>query len=97
MMRLSDDEVQAALATLPGWRLEEGKLYREFDFADFTEAFAFMTAVALRAEKADHHPEWFNVYRHVRVWLTTHDAGGITQRDTALAASMNALAAARAR
>lgn len=91
-MRLSDDEVQTALGDLPGWRLDEGKLYREFEFDDFVGAFAFMTAVALHAEKADHHPEWFNVYRHVRVWLTTHDAGGITARDTALAAAMNALA-----
>jgi len=91
-MRLSDDEVQAALGNLPGWRLDEGKLYREFEFDDFVAAFAFMAAAALHAEKADHHPEWFNVYRHVRVWLTSHDAGGITARDTALAATMNDLA-----
>jgi 4a-hydroxytetrahydrobiopterin dehydratase len=92
-MTLSDAELHAALETLPGWSLAEGKLYREFVFDDFVAAFAFMSAVALCAERANHHPEWFNVYSRVRVWLTTHDAGGLTRRDTDLAAEMNGLAA----
>ena len=92
-MQLSTVQVQAALEDLPGWGIEDGKLYREFRFSDFVAAFSFMSAVALHAERANHHPEWFNVYSQVRVWLTTHDAGGITQKDLDLASAMNALAA----
>ena len=88
-MQLSESQVQAALEQLPGWILDEGKLFREFTFGNFVEAFAFMTHVALEAERADHHPEWFNVYNRVRVWLTTHDAGGITELDVSLARAMN--------
>ena len=91
-MQLSTVQVQAALEDLPGWGIEDGKLYREFRFSDFVAAFSFMSAVALHAERANHHPEWFNVYSQVRVWLTTHDAGGITQKDLDLASAMNALA-----
>lgn len=71
----------------PGWTREAGRdaMTREFVFRDFNAAFAFMTQVALAAEKRDHHPEWFNVYNKVRVTLTTHDAGGITQKDLDLA------------
>ncbi len=90
-MRLSDEQVQMALAGLPGWSLDDDKLYREFRFGDFVGAFGFMAQVALFAEQADHHPEWFNVYNRVRVWLTTHDAGGITERDTQLASRMSGL------
>ena len=70
-----------------GWMREEKRdaITREFVFADFNRAFAFMTQVALAAEKADHHPEWFNVYNKVRVTLSTHDAGGVTQKDLDLA------------
>lgn len=70
-----------------GWTREAGRdaMTREFVFHDFNAAFAFMTQVALAAEKRDHHPEWFNVYNKVRVTLTTHDAGGITQKDLDLA------------
>ena len=70
------------------WKREEGRdaMTREFAFKDFNRAFAFMTQVALHAEKHDHHPEWFNVYNKVRITLSTHDAGGITQKDVALAA-----------
>ncbi|MEE4278746.1 MAG: 4a-hydroxytetrahydrobiopterin dehydratase [Halieaceae bacterium] len=93
-MTLSDAELHAALDELPGWSVEDGKLYREFSFDDFVAAFAFMTAAALCAERANHHPEWFNVYNRVRVWLTTHDAGGLTRRDTDLAGEMSRLAAA---
>ena len=92
-MQLSTVQVQAALEDLSGWGIEDGKLYREFRFSDFVAAFSFMSAVALHAERANHHPEWFNVYNQVRVWLTTHDAGGITQKDLDLASAMNALAA----
>ena len=90
--RLSDEEVERALAALEGWSLDQGKLHREFVFADFVTAFGFMTQAALVAEAQNHHPEWFNVYNRVRVHLTTHDAGGITGSDTALAARMNELA-----
>jgi 4a-hydroxytetrahydrobiopterin dehydratase len=90
---LTDSEREAALAELSGWSLSrEGKaIARTFTFADFSQAFAFMTRAALLAEKADHHPEWFNVYNRVEVTLTTHDAGGLSQRDVAMAKAMDAL------
>ena len=93
MKPLDLDYVKEQLGTLTGWRLDDNGLSikRDFRFADFNEAFAFMTRVALYAERHDHHPEWFNVYAKVKVWLTTHEAGGITTRDLALAAVMNAL------
>ena len=91
--RLTEAEVAAALAALPGWALrEDGKaIHRGFAFADFSEAFAFMTRVALLAEKADHHPEWSNVYNRVEITLTTHDAGGLSARDAAMARAIGAL------
>ncbi len=88
--KLSDNEIQAALTGLSGWSLADGKLHFERTFGDFKEAFAFMTRVALAAEQANHHPEWFNVYNRVRIDLTTHDAGGISQRDLDLAQQINA-------
>jgi 4a-hydroxytetrahydrobiopterin dehydratase len=91
--KLSDAVVQKRLAELPGWSLKDGKLHREYKFADFVEAFSFMSACALCAERADHHPEWFNVWNRVVVDLTTHDAGGISERDFALASKMEKLAA----
>lgn len=75
------------------WAIVDGKLHREFQFRDFVTAFGFMSQVALVAERTDHHPEWFNVYRTVRVDLTTHDAGGISTRDFELAAAMDRIAA----
>ena len=90
--KLDDASVEERLATLPGWTVAEGKLRRAFQFDDFVQAFAFMTASALRAEKLDHHPEWFNVYNRVVVELTTHDAGGISEMDFVLASAMNAIA-----
>jgi len=75
-----------------GWALDQGKLRREFRFADFVQAFGFMASTALAAEKMNHHPEWCNVYNKVTVHLTTHEAGGITNLDFKLAARMNALA-----
>ncbi len=91
--RLTEDERDAALAQLPGWLLREDGLAiaRDFKFADFIAAFGFMTRVALAAEKADHHPEWSNVYGRVHITLTTHDAGGLSQRDVALAQAIAAM------
>ena len=89
---LSEAELSRAIAALSGWSIENGKLHREFKFPDFVRAFSFMSAVALVAEKRDHHPEWKNVYGKVIVDLTTHDAGGITQSDVDLAKTMNELA-----
>lgn len=88
--RLSPAEIETALAGLPGWALRSdgAALVRTFKFADFSEAFAFMTRVALEAEKTDHHPEWFNVYNRVDVTLTTHDADGVSARDVAMARAM---------
>lgn len=91
--KLSDEELQKALATLPDWSLREGKLFRAIRFVNFSSAFSFMTQVALLAEKADHHPEWFNVYNHVEIALTTHDADGISQRDIDMAKAIDALLA----
>ena len=84
--RLSDAEVASLLAENPGWTLrEDGKaIIRNFKFKDFNQAFGFMTRVALYADKADHHPEWFNVYNRVEITLTTHDADGLSQRDVAM-------------
>jgi 4a-hydroxytetrahydrobiopterin dehydratase len=85
--QLSDAERDLALAKLPRWHLdaEHRSISQKFQFADFAEAFGFMTRIAILAEKADHHPEWFNVYNRVEIKLTTHDAGGISQRDIDLA------------
>ena len=88
---LTSPEIETALGQLPGWTLHDGKLFREFRFANFVEAFGFMASCALVAEAMDHHPEWFNVYSRVRVELTTHDAGGITERDLELARRMSGL------
>lgn len=91
---LSETEISRRLAALPGWELREGKLARDFQFADFKAAFAFMSRSALQAEQMNHHPEWFNVYNRVSVELTTHDAGGITELDFTLAGAMQDYAAA---
>jgi len=89
---LGADQIEARLAILPGWKLENDKLHRKFAFADFVNAFGFMTQVAIIAEKMDHHPEWSNVYNRVEVSLTTHDVGGLTELDFELATHMNRLA-----
>ena len=89
--KLSETEIAAALAKLPQWKLEGGKLHREYKFPDFVAAFAFMTGAALTAQAMDHHPEWFNVWNTVRVDLTTHDAGGLTEKDFALARQFDKL------
>lgn len=91
--KLSDTEIQAGLAARPGWTFVAGKLHREYKFTNFIQAFGFMTSAALVAERMNHHPEWFNVYGRVTVYLTTHDVGGISQLDFKLAEKMDALAA----
>ena len=90
--RLDDAEVERRLRDLPGWALVDGKLPREYRFADFVTAFGFMTRAALVAEAMNHHPEWFNVYGTVRVDLVTHDARGVSEKDFGLAARLDALA-----
>ncbi len=91
--RLTEAERAAALAELPAWTLRADGLAiaRTFKFADFSAAFGFMARVALYAEKADHHPEWCNVYNRVEITLTTHDAGGLSQRDVKMAKAIDAL------
>ena len=88
MQKLSDSELQSSLAELPGWTLDKGKLHREYKFADFIHAFGFMSTSALAIEKMGHHPEWFNIYNRVAVYLTTHDAQGITQNPVIGTATM---------
>lgn len=92
--RLDDAAIARALEELDGWSLVDGRsaITRTFTFGDFNAAFGFMSRVALAAEKMDHHPEWFNVYRTVQVTLSTHDAGGITELDVRLARRMDGYA-----
>ena len=89
MAKLSESEIEARLEKHPGWAVVGEKLHRELKFRDFNEAWGFMCRVALVAERMDHHPEWFNVYSTVKIDLTTHDAGGISERDFALAAAID--------
>lgn len=92
--RLSDAELGDLLETLEDWEKVEGReaIRKTFVFADFVEAFGWMSKVALAAEKMDHHPEWYNVYKTVEVTLTTHDADGITGKDAELAKAMDRMA-----
>jgi 4a-hydroxytetrahydrobiopterin dehydratase len=92
--KLGPDARKAALGKLVGWSDVAGRdaIAKKFTFKDFNQAFGFMTRAALAAEKMDHHPEWFNVYKTVEVTLSTHDAGGVTELDVALAETMNKLA-----
>lgn len=89
---MEHDTLKRHLAALPSWEIKEGKLCREFVFRNFAEAFAFMTAAAEIAERMNHHPEWTNAYNKVHVYLVTHDAGGITEKDLELAEAMDRLA-----
>ncbi len=91
--RLNEAERTAALNDLPEWRETRGgaAIERQFTFADFSEAFGFMTRVALLADAQDHHPEWSNVYNRVTIALTTHDADGLSERDVAMAKAIDAL------
>ena len=90
---LSEAERADALDGLPDWDYDEARdaIRRSFAFPDFSAAFAFMTRVALLAEKADHHPEWSNVWNRVDILLTTHDAGGLSERDVDMAQAIDAV------
>ncbi len=89
--KLSDKEVRKRLVELKQWSLVDGKLRREFKFADFVRAFGFMSSAAIEAEKLNHHPEWSNVYNKVTVNLVTHSAKGITELDFKLAKKLDGL------
>ena len=91
MKPLSPDDRAALGSTLPQWHLVDGRdaIERSFRFSDFSAAWAFMSRVALLAEKMDHHPEWSNVYNRVTITLTTHDAGGLSARDVGMAAAID--------
>jgi 4a-hydroxytetrahydrobiopterin dehydratase len=90
---LHEDQVRARLEERPEWELRDGRLHRELTFADFTEAFAFMTRVAEAAERLDHHPDWSNSWNRVTIDIVSHAAGGITERCFELAAAVDAAAA----
>ena len=94
VQKLTEQARTDALRELDGWSEVSGRdaIAKKFVFKDFNQAFGFMTRAAMVAEKSDHHPEWFNVYKTVEVTLSTHDAGGVTERDIKLAAEMNRLA-----
>lgn len=88
----TSEEIEAFLKTNPSWKITNEKLKKTFTFKDFVEAFSFMSQVAIVAERDDHHPEWFNVYKTVVVDLTTHDANGISAKDFSLAKAMDNIA-----
>ena len=91
MIRLSQIDIDEELKNLSGWSVVNEKLYKEFQFDSFNQAFGFMTRAAMEIEKMNHHPEWFNVYNRITIELTTHDAGGITKNDVNLAKILNSL------
>ncbi|MEM6794901.1 MAG: 4a-hydroxytetrahydrobiopterin dehydratase [Acidobacteriota bacterium] len=90
--KLDSAAIEEELAKLTGWELRDGKIHKDYSFADFSEAFGFMTRAALAAEAMQHHPEWFNVWNRVSVDLNTHDVGGLSNYDFELAAKFDALA-----
>ena len=92
MAKLTDAQISEGLTRLSGWKVQDGKLHREYKFADFSHAIGFMVTAAPSIEKNDHHPEWANVYNRVTVDLTTHSAGGITQKDLDLAVLLEGIA-----
>jgi 4a-hydroxytetrahydrobiopterin dehydratase len=98
VQKLSEAERKAALVELKGWQTVGGRdaIKKAFKFGDFNEAFGFMSRVALMAERMDHHPEWFNVYNRVEITLSTHDAGGLSERDVRLARFIDGVAGAKA-
>ena len=89
--KLSESDITSRLEKLVGWHVDNGKLYREFVFKDFVEAFGFMTRAAFAVEKINHHPEWSNTYNKVRIHLVTHEVGGLSASDFALAQRLNEL------
>jgi 4a-hydroxytetrahydrobiopterin dehydratase len=92
MAVLDDDTLRTRLVELPGWELRDGALHRELTFGDFSEAFGFMTRVALAAEKLDHHPDWSNSWNRVRLSITSHAEGGVTDRCLDLVTRIQSLA-----
>jgi 4a-hydroxytetrahydrobiopterin dehydratase len=92
MTKLSRSEIDSAVKKLGGWSIANGKLHRDYEFADFVHAFGFMATAALIIEKMGHHPEWSNTYNRLSIDLSTHDAGGITKKDIALAKKLETLA-----
>ena len=92
MTLLDETKIRAALVGLKGWTLEGGKLHRDLRFPSFAYAIGFMTTAAVEIEKRNHHPEWCNVYNQVKVDLTTHSAGGVTQKDLDLAVMLDGIA-----
>jgi 4a-hydroxytetrahydrobiopterin dehydratase len=93
--KLSDAAIKQGILSLDGWSVKNNKLHKEYKFPDFVHAFGFMATAALRIERMQHHPEWCNVYNTVRVDLTTHDSGGISQKDLDLAKILDELAEKR--
>lgn len=91
--KASDEQIHEFIGQFSSWSIKNSKLHREYVFSNFVQAFGFMTEVALIAERTDHHPEWFNVYKTVVVDLTTHEADGVTERDFLLAKKMEEIAA----
>jgi 4a-hydroxytetrahydrobiopterin dehydratase len=87
--KLTEDEIKERLPALAGWTVRNGKLHRELKFSDFSQAFGFMATMAIVSEANDHHPEWFNVYSRVVIDLSTHEVGGISERDFKWAAEVN--------
>jgi 4a-hydroxytetrahydrobiopterin dehydratase len=95
--RLQEKEIKGKLGSLPGWSYDGGRLHKEFQFDNFTEAFRFMTRVAPVAESMNHHPDWSNAYNKVVVDLATHDAGGVTELDISMAEQMEEAAGEKPR
>ncbi|PQV47175.1 4a-hydroxytetrahydrobiopterin dehydratase [Paraburkholderia sp. BL21I4N1] len=93
--KLTSEERATKIAQLHDWQTVAGRdaIQRQFKFADFNEAFGFMTRVAIKAQEMDHHPEWFNVYNKVEITLSTHDANGLTERDIKLATFIDSITA----
>jgi 4a-hydroxytetrahydrobiopterin dehydratase len=90
--KLNETEIAESLKSIAGWSVKDGKLHKEYRFSDFVHAFGFMATAAIAIEKMNHHPEWLNVYNRVIVDLTTHDAGGISQKDFNLAMLLDSIA-----
>jgi len=89
--KLSEQEIKEEVAKLQGWTVVNGKLNKDFEFKDFVNAFGFMTQIAIKAEKMEHHPEWSNVYNRLKIELVTHDLGGISTYDIKLASIIDKL------
>jgi 4a-hydroxytetrahydrobiopterin dehydratase len=94
IQKLTSEARATQLSQLDGWQVASGRdaIQRQFQFADFNEAFGFMTRVAIKAQEMDHHPEWFNVYNKVDITLSTHEANGVTERDIAMARFIDGIA-----